>query len=230
MELKLTEVIASLGSLDESDRCYAVEDLEQIGTPIAIPYLMKALQDSSVRVREAAVEVLIKVGGSGVAEETVKLLSSEVVEVRNAATEILESLGVSAIDSLVACFNSSSGDVRKFAIDTAGKIIRKGVELQSNGISALIPALIDRLSDSDVNVSGASAEALGFPQNNLAIPFLLNTLLKNPTSYWLQCNIIVALSRISSDLSLKALQNVEKNILCPESQEFLEMALDGVVL
>lgn len=307
MEAKLSEIITALSSSDESDRIYAIEDLQEVTDPEIIPYLITALQDRSVRVREAVVDVLINMGGPVVAEATAALLNSEDVPLRNAAIEILEKLGCSALDVLEKYMHSPSADVRKFTIDTIGKLINQSIEsnlplfathndrlseegmdkaiaatkalglrrddwainhlsdegvaeaitaakalghgrddwaipflsehisepsqsswLQCNIITAL--SLIDRLSDEDVNVAGAAAEALGSARDDWTIPFLLRHIPGPSQSSWVQCSIVVALSRISSEKSLEALQQIDKTQLSDEALMFLEMAINGEVI
>jgi HEAT repeat protein len=226
MEPQLNKILVALESLDESERCNALEDLHQTGYEKIVPLLVTALQDLSVRVREAAVDLLIKTGGSSVADATAALLSSENIPLRNAAIEILEKLGRSAVDALEKHLSSPSVDVRKFAIDTIGKLLSQFPE----SVSGVFPALIERLSDQDRNVAGAAAEALGFTKNDLAIPFLLEHLSGPNQSSWLQCNIIVALSRISSKKSLEAINKLDKTELYSEAESYVEMVLNGEVL
>jgi HEAT repeat protein len=222
----INEIILALSSSDESERCYAVEDLQEVKDPNIIPHLIMALQDRSVRVRETAVDVLTNVGGGVTAEAVASLLSSEHVPARNAAIEILEKLGQPALYALEKYINSSSVDIRKFSIDIIGKVLAQTHEAHP----LIFEALVDRLSDEDVNVAGAAAEALGLTKDDGAIPYLLINIFGANQSSWLQCNIIAALSRISSEQSLEALQQIDKAKLFEEAQTYLEMALDGEVL
>lgn len=219
----LSEIIAALSSSDESERCYALEDLERTQGPEAIPHLIGALQDRSARVREAALDLLTKVGNVAVADAAAVLLSSENVPLRNAAIEVLEKIGAPAISVLEQYINAPSDDVRKFAVDTVGKILSHMTESDPRTLEVLC----GRLSDEDVNVAGAAAEALGLARNEWAVPFLLQRLMDSRQSSWIQCNIVVALSRISSESSREALRRIDKDNLSSEAKRYLEMALIG---
>jgi HEAT repeat protein len=223
--LTLEEIIPALSSPDESSRCQAIENLQLIQDSKIILYLITALEDSSVRVREQAISALIKVGGQPVAKATASLLNSENVALRNAAVEILENLDESTLEVLESYINSSSVDVTKFALEAVGKILNKSPEPHLK----IFNSLITRLSDDDPNVSGAAAEALGLAKDDLAIPHLLNHLSGPNQSYWLQCNIIVALSRIASPMALEALNQINKDQISEEAKDFLDEALKGEI-
>ncbi|MBF0208758.1 MAG: HEAT repeat domain-containing protein, partial [Oligoflexia bacterium] len=88
----INDLILALESTDESDRCCAIEDLGLLKDRDTIPYLIKAIDDGSTRVREASIDALISIGGNGVVTEMILLLESEDVSLRNAAINILEQL------------------------------------------------------------------------------------------------------------------------------------------
>jgi HEAT repeat protein len=226
MEPKIDGILKSLGSADESDRCYALEDLQQIEFPAIVPFLITALGDRSARVRETAVGILIKLGGAAAAEGAAALLGTENIPLRNAAIEVLEKLGASALIALEKYVDDPSSDVKKFAIDTIGKLLAQDPRPHP----AVLAALIEGLLDKDANVSGAAAEALGLAKDDIAIPFLLRQLVGLNRSSWLQCNIVVALARISSEESSQAIKQIDKTLLSAEAQVFLDSALKGEVL
>jgi HEAT repeat protein len=199
VSVNIKKVISDLGSPDESDRCYAVEDLKQVNDPKVVEYLVIALKDPSTRVRETAVDILSIVGGSEVVASMVQLLDSESVPIRNAAIEVLEKLGPSALSTLEKYMDVSSVDVRKFAIDTIGKILQKSSSIQGERQPRILAVLVDRLWSLNANVAGAAAEALGLSKDDTVIEPLLEHLFGANQSSWLQCNIIVALSRIGSN-------------------------------
>jgi HEAT repeat protein len=227
---KLKEIVSNLHSSDESDRCYAIEDLKEVNDPKIVDYLIDALKDPSVRVRETATDVLVLVGGNGVAEGVASLLESEEVPIRNAAIEILEKMGPAALNTLETCMESSSIDVRKFAIDTVGKILNQTKFDSHEPKPRIFSVLIDRLWASNANISGAAAEALGLSKDDSVIAPLMSHLSGPNKSPWLQCNIIVALSRIGTPNARSSIQNIDKNELFEEAKTFLEMALNGEAL
>jgi len=159
-------LLEALKSADESDRCYALEDLEASGELDIIPHIVNALQDSSVRVRETAVEILSRMGGIKVAEASAELLGSENVGLRNNAIEILEKLGEHSVIVLKKYIKSDSPDVRKFTVDIFGKIFT----LNSGLLAEVRTDVMERLADVDPNVAGAAAEVLGLAKMKCLIP------------------------------------------------------------
>jgi HEAT repeat protein len=218
------EIISGLKSTDESERCYALEDLELIMAPEYIPLLVLGMEDNSVRVRETATTALIKVGGIEVAESVAKLLYSENVALRNAAIEILEELENYSLTVLEQYIVSDSADVRKFSLDIICKIIPN---VDQATVKKIFTYLVPCLEDQDVNVAASAAEAIGLSKTELGISILLKYLIVPQKSTWLQCNIIVALARIDTDNSRLALSQIDKQELAPEALAYLEMALNG---
>ena len=219
--IHLEKIKAALGSVDESLRCCAVEDLQQLTSGDRIPLLLVSLQDRSARVREAAAAVLESVGGASVADAMAKLLGSENVPARNAAMEILEKLGQPSLKILEEYVNSPSVDVRKFAIDTIGKILAV-----TTGMDATMgSALSGRLYDADLNVAGAAAEALGNSKDDSIIQSLVRRLSEPSLASWVQCTIIVALSGMPGHMAREAILKIDRAHLSDEASTFLEQAL-----
>ena len=221
----LEKLVVALSGYTEAERSDAVEDLQQLKDREGIPYLVVALHDRSVRVREAAVRALIDLGGADVADAAAALLGSENVGMRNGAIEILEELGESALLPLERYLMSTSADVRKFSIDTVGKIIS-----QIKATPSTLSLLVDRLWDSNENVAGAAAEALGGTRDDTAVSFLVDRISASCESSWLQCSIVAVLADIESAASMDALQQIRRMQLSAEAKTFLDSALSGAAL
>ena len=216
MNLDIKQLIEELQSEDEADRRYAAEDLGELGAAEAIPHLVKALEDPSVGVREAATDALIAIGGEEVVRAVIPLLYSENPPLRNYATEILEHTGKDAPGEIMKLCESPSVDVRKFALDILGKI----GEVQR--LESLEP-IIRCLQDEDVNVAGAAAEALGKIGDPEVIPILTRLL---DDKLWLQCNAINAIAQIGGKRAEQALESVQVETLSNEARYFYQMAME----
>ena len=208
-------LIEQLASLDPTARRYAAEDLGDRHNARAVPALVKAVGDPDVAVREAAVDALVAIGGQAVSGLVAPLLETEDVALRNYACEILERVGPESIDVLVAASNSASADVRKFALDTLGKVAR-------GCAGKCLEAVAAHLGDENPNVAGSAAEALGHIGDSQAIPHLANHLGDAP---WMQLCVFSALSRIGGETALKALSSADVGQMSPFTKHFYETAL-----
>jgi HEAT repeat protein len=208
-------LIEQLSSPDPTTRRYAAEDLGDLHDVRAVPALVKAVKDSEVAVREAAVDALAAIGGLAVSERVAPLLESEDVALRNYAIEILERVGPESTDVLVAACNCASPDVRKFALDILGKVAR-------GCAGKCLEAVAARLGDDNPNVAGSAAEALGRMGDSQAIPHLMNHLGDPP---WMQLCVFSALSQIGGKTALKALRSVDVSRMSPVTKHFYDTAL-----
>jgi HEAT repeat protein len=176
---------------------------------------VEALKDPEVAVREAAVDALVVIGGPAVSKHVAPLLEMEDVPLRNYGIEILERVGPESIDVLVAACTSASADVRKFALDTLGKVAR-------GCAGNCLETVVAQLGDDNPNVVGSAAEALGHMGDSRAIPYLAKHLGDPP---WMQLCVFSALSQIGGEAALKALRSVEVGQLTPFTQHFYDIAL-----
>jgi HEAT repeat protein len=209
------ELIEQLASPDPAARRYAAEDLGDLHDAQAVPALLEAVKDPEVAVREAAVEALVAIGGPALCEHVAPFLESEDVALRNYTIEILERVGPESIDVLVAACNSTSPDVRKFALDILGKVARGCDAEWLEAVAAL-------LSDVNPNVAGSAAEALGLIGDPHATPYLAKHLGDPP---WMQLCVFSALSRIGGEMALKALRSADIGQMSPFTQHFYDTAL-----
>ena len=134
-------------------RRQAVEQLRGRRDHVCIPLLLRAMADSSWRVRKSAGEILFDaytpeqyIGG------LIDLLAVEDnAGARNAAIEALVKLGRKATVHLIEGFRAANRDVRKFIIDVLGE------QMDSRSL----PLMLDALKDEDENVRATAVEHLG---------------------------------------------------------------------
>ena len=127
--------------------------LEGKPSDVAVPLLLRAMEDASWRVRKTAAGILVDehpleryVGG------LIQLLTVEDnAGARNSAIETLVKLGKSATSSLLAAFETTNRDVRKFIVDIIGEVRDRKA----------LPLLLKALRDDDDNVRASAVEHLG---------------------------------------------------------------------
>jgi HEAT repeat protein len=98
--IRISSLIRSLDDSDGLKRRDAREELEQIGKP-ATPYLIKALDDASKRVRWEAAKALVAIKDSRAAPALVNSLMDEVFEIQWLAAEALIALGTDSVVPLL---------------------------------------------------------------------------------------------------------------------------------
>jgi HEAT repeat protein len=186
-----------LGSSDAEERREAAVDLGRLGGD-AVPMLFRAMEDVDWRVRKAAVEALVSIGGTHVINRLLQALSvSDNAGMRNSAIEALVQIGGQAVDSLLRTIENPDPDVRKFVVDILGDIMDRRA----------VPALCNRLADDDENVRVASAEALGKIRDPRAVDVLLACFAR-PDEVWLHYAVAEALGAIGDERALGQLLSV----------------------
>jgi HEAT repeat protein len=211
--------MANVPTDDGGDRLSAVEDLSGLDQPDAVFELVVALHDPSVRVREAAVDVLSALPSGSVCPQIVPLLSSENVSLRNYALEILESLGPEAEPHIIEATLSPDDDVRKFALDVLVKFARK----RGDHSEAARQAVLRCFNDANVNVAGSAIEALGHTKNRDYLP-LFGKILKSE-SPWMQCAAISSIVRVTGVDASAYFATLDRGTLSEEAQTFLDALL-----
>ncbi len=166
------DIERQLNSVDVEARREAVLRLVPQESPADvrknIALLLRAMQDSSWRIRKTAVEILLgEYSVESYVDGLVKLLSLEDnAGARNTAIEALTKLGDRVTDYLVDAFNTENHDVRKFVVDIIGEVRdRKS-----------LPLLIEALRDVDENVRASAVEHLGSMQEASAVDALMEIL------------------------------------------------------
>lgn len=199
-----------------------VEELRSQPPEVAIPALLKSLEDRSWRIRKLASEVLIEnFPLQGYINGLIQLLYiDDNAGARNSAIETLVRLGRKATPYLISAFNTNNRDVRKFIIDVFGEIKDRRViplllaaikdedenvrasaveQLGHMGEATVVDALIEILNSGDIWTAYPAADALGRIGDRRAIPHLLKALsvkaLREP--------VIIALGRLAAPETLE---------------------------
>ncbi|MCL5422873.1 MAG: HEAT repeat domain-containing protein [Nitrospirae bacterium] len=161
----------------------------------AIPLLLKAMEDTSWRVRKTAAEILLEehppersVNG------LIQLLSIEDnAGARNSAIETLVKLGKKATSFLLEAFETGNRDVRKFIIDIIGEVKDRKA----------LPLLLKALKDDDDNVRASAVEHLG-QMGDPAVVDALTEILKSG-DLWTAFPAADALGRIGDKKAIPSL-------------------------
>jgi HEAT repeat protein len=184
-------------------RRQAVENMKGMRDSDCIPHLIRGMQDSSWRVRKAAVDILFQDYSTvQYIEALIGLLHLEDnAGARNSAMEALIKLGRKATVHLIAAFRTPNKDVRKFIIDVLGEykdnrsldlmlealrdedenVRATAVEhLGKIGEVSVVDALIDILENGELWTAYPAADALGRIGNKIAVPHLIGALDKKP--------------------------------------------------
>ncbi|MEW6675493.1 MAG: HEAT repeat domain-containing protein [Nitrospirota bacterium] len=199
---KIQELERLLKDEDIEIRREALENLRgSSGDPYIISLLLRAMEDTSWRVRNAAIDILLEehpveayIGG------LINLLYFEDnAGARNSAIEALIKLNKKATPFLIEAFNTPNKDVRKFIIDVLGEfedsrslpLMLKAVKDEDENVRAtsverlgrigeptVVDALIEILESGDLWTAYPAADALGRIGDRKAIPSLINALEK----------------------------------------------------
>jgi HEAT repeat protein len=178
------EILQMLRDDNEETRHSAVQRLEAFGDE-ALPHLGEALGDRSWRVRKAALEVVLKIPGSGRMGLLLEgIRDDDNAGRRNTCMEALVRLGAAAIPSLPQLIEDEDPDVRKFGVDILGSI---------DDVKVFQP-LLEALEDREDNVAAAAAEYLGRKKHGPAVPSLVQGL--DGGGFWMKYSCIRALGEI----------------------------------
>jgi HEAT repeat protein len=179
---------------DAEERREAVLALADIGSE-SLPLLLRAMGDVDWRVRKAAVEAILSIGGPNVIAGLIQALSShDNAGARNSAIEALVQIGGQAVAPLLGIIETPDPDVRKFVVDILGDTKDRRA----------VPALIERLDDTDENIRVAAAEALGKIRDPRAVDALLSGLTRHDQG-WLDYASAEALGEIGDQRALEPL-------------------------
>ncbi len=137
----LKKDLARLTSWHPTRRANAAADLGLIHSGEAIPALVRALQDSDVRVRQAAVWAIGQVGTPASLSGLVRLLGDRSLVVANRVQEVLAERGREIADSILRyAETTSSRSGRLAAVELIGWLrITTGSDLLLNGMRDLNP-------------------------------------------------------------------------------------------
>jgi HEAT repeat protein len=184
----LLEVYDELGLVDKyidklrtarkwRDRAFAAELLGRVGSAKAVPALLETVQATRTEdsdVREIALRALARIADPRAVEPLVAALSSADIWLTARIADILARHGDAAVDPLMALLTGSSGDpARAWAANVLGEVRAQRA----------FPALVRGLSDSDEEVRGKAATALGRLGDRRAVNHLLEHLLIDPAPF-----------------------------------------------
>jgi len=200
----------------------ALERLKGKSGDISINLLLKAMEDTSWRVRNTAVDIIIE-------EHSIEAYINGLINLlylddnagaRNSAIEALVRLNKKATIFLIEAFNTPNRDVRKFIIDVLGEFkdsrslplmlsaLRDDDEnvrataiehIGKVGESSVVDALIEIVESDDIWTAYPAADALGRIGDRKAIPALIKALDKKT----LRIPTIKSLSLIADPDTLK---------------------------
>jgi len=166
-QLDLTlDLDEQLKSLDENLRLQAVQTLSNGQVLNGEKMLVKALADTSWRVRRAAVDGLAAISRSSLATSLLRSLREEHrnPSVLNGILQVLAHSRVDIVPALIDCLNSEDPDLRIYAALALG---------EQKDLRA-IPALLHSLNDADLNVKYHVIDALGHLQAIEAVEDLVS--------------------------------------------------------
>ncbi len=190
---QIEEHIATLQAEDETDRCYAAEDLSYIHDPRVVEPLIERLKiDQSRIVKEALIVALERLPIPEVLEPLAKLFDHEDPFVRNGAVGILQKKGALAIPMLLQKLSDPDPDIRKFALDTLTII---ELDLANNIYGKA-------LNDEDINIKITAVEYVGTQRKTQFKPLVEKIFLDSQSSM-LTSVCLQALLWIGDETSVK---------------------------
>jgi HEAT repeat protein len=141
--------------------------LGETRSDVAIPELLKALDDDDLDICRSAAEALGNLDSEKTIPGLIKALQYEDLWVRCSAIDPLRKLGSEeAIPGLLKALVWGDSDIQRIAAEALGEI----------GSEQAIPELIKAITDEDSEIWWSAAEALGKIGSELAIPELIESL------------------------------------------------------
>src|SRR5450755_2486155 len=114
----LKEFVEKLNCADEVERTYAAEDIGYLNTPEGVPALLERLGgESSLAVRDAIFQALVRIDADAAIEGAILLFGSEDPHIRNQSVDVLRSKGVRSIPFLHTVMRNGDKDMRKLVLD-----------------------------------------------------------------------------------------------------------------
>ncbi len=209
---KTKDISSRLKDADPDARRAACESASEIKGAEFIPELVNALYDSSLGVREAALNALISIGGRRVAEAVAPLLRSNDPSIRNMGVEIIQLIGAEALPVLSSLLNDPDDDVVKFSVDILANMKEERA----------VDVLMTLTNHANANVRAAVAVCLGRVGAKNAMPALLGAL--DDPEIWVRFSAIESIGSLCDPGALKALLKIIEN----ESGLTREAAIDAI--
>lgn len=196
---KTQTILSRLKDVDPDVRRAACEAASESRGAEFISELVNALYDASLGVREAALNALISIGGSPVAEAVAPLLRSNEPSIRNMGVEIIQLIGAEALPVLSMLLNDPDDDVVKFAVDMLANM------KEERAIDVLMPLI----SHANANVRAAVAVCLGRVGARNALPALLGAL--DDPEIWVRFSAIESMGSLCDPGALNPLLKIIEN-------------------
>jgi len=190
----LREIIDLINSVDEEVRSRGIERMALEGGRSAVPYLLSAMTDESLRLRNKARALMLQMDRTDVLPYLEDALrDNDNAGLRNAAMDIYVFLGKESLHALHRLLSDPDEEVRNFVCVLLGNI----------AAPESVPILLDALKDDDVNVCHAAAEALGKAGDARAVAPLIEAL--GSEDFWRLYPIITALGELGDERAVKPL-------------------------
>lgn len=183
-------------SREVSQREAAARALGSIPNHDSIQCLATLLTDESFEVLLAASRSLVAIGGPETVDALIPLLGSDDARLRNLVVDIIGRIGPVAVPRMTEALYDADKEMRKFAVDSL-----KGIKTPETE-----DPLIKALSDEDVNVAAAAAEALGAVGTQRSVPHLAACL---DGHVWLRCAALKTLGEIGGENALCAVLSLD---------------------
>lgn len=173
-----------LTSTSEDVRYSAVKVLATSNALGAIPLLMRAVGDSSYRIREQALNGICSFHKDVIFPRLEDFLrNNENANLRTAAMEAFPRYGKEAVPYLLQLLHDYDEEIRMFAASLLGDI----------KAPSSVEFLIEALDDPDENVQHAAAESLGKIKDTRAVKPLISCLNRG---FWVKYPAVIALGEI----------------------------------
>jgi HEAT repeat protein len=191
---RLLEIaVIKLSDDSEQTRYSTVKELAEFNSTEVVPLLIKAVGDTSSRIREEALNRICAFSQDVIFPKLEDLLrDQENANLRTAAMEAFPRFGKKATSYLLRLLKDHDHDMRIFSATILG-------EIQD---PAAVNDLIEALKDPNENVKHASIESLGRIGDTRAVEPLIDCLSQD---YWIQYPAIIALGNIGNPSAIKHL-------------------------
>jgi HEAT repeat protein len=192
----LEPVMDKLADSDEKVRHSAVRDLLDLHVPEAVPLLLNTLGDDSLRIRQAALDIICLFPSQVIfprLEELVK--NEESANSRNAAIEAFVRYGKHSVPYLIQMLADPDERVRMY-----GALILSQIK-----DPRAVDTLLDTIGDPSINVKHNVIEALGKIGDARAVQPIISCLTEG---FWIQYPAVVALGDLGDARACESLMRL----------------------
>ena len=208
-------LLEELSDPDPAIREYAAAALGESGDARAVKPLLDMLQNENVH-KYIAAWGLGKLKAESAAGPLIGCLAVKNDALQKEATRALIAIGEPAVPSLIAAFDSTDSDTRKFAARALGIIEDKRAEAP----------LVKRLSDENDDVAAAAALALGTAGTKDCVPALVAAL--KARHIVTRVNAEISLGTLEAKEAVGPLTDIVDNDDDPYVREWAARALENI--